>query len=185
MNRSEPFNLNKDYHLYYRKSYLFAKSYVHDSLVAEDIASEALTVLWQTMKKNEIHYPLTFLLSIVKNKSIDFLRREIVRQETLATLSDVGRRELNTRISTLEACEPEKIYSEELNQIIEGTLKTLPQRTREIFLMSRYQGFSKEEIAETFNITTKGVEYHIARALKSLRINLKDYLPIFLFLFVY
>ena len=185
MDKSSLFNLNKYYQLYYRRTYLFAKSYVHDPWIAEDIASDALAKLWETMEKNEIYHPVTFLFSIVKNKSIDYLRHEIVRQEALATLSDVGMRELNTRVSTLEACDPEGIYSEDIKRIINDTLNSLPDRTREIFLMSRFQDLSKEEIARKLDISTKGIEYHITKALKSLRISLKDYLPVFYFFFFY
>lgn len=113
MDKSSLFNLNKYYQLYYRRVYLFAKSYVHDQWIAEDIASDALAILWETMERNEIYHPLTFLFSIVKNKAIDYLRHEIIRQEALAAISDVGMRELNTRVSTLEACNPEGIYSED------------------------------------------------------------------------
>lgn len=179
------FDFNDFYKRYYRKTFLFAKSYVHDDWVAEDIASESLFVLWQNIRKHEIHHPLTFLFSIVKNKSIDYLRHELTRQEAMAEMSEVGLREINTRISTLEACDPEKIYSKEVNAIVESTLNTLPEKTREVFFMSRYQYLSKEEIAVSLGITTKGVEYHISKALKSLRITLKDYLYIFLFIYFF
>lgn len=179
------FNFNDFYKRYYRKTFLFAKSYVHDTWIAEDIASEALVSFWENIKKHEIHHPLTFLFAIVKNKSIDYLRHELTHQEALAQMSEVGLRELNTRISTLEACDPEKIYSEEINAIVDATLNALPERTREIFLMSRFQNFTKEEIATALGITTKGVDYHISNALKSLRITLRDYLPIFYFVYFF
>ena len=121
MDKSSLFNLNKYYQLYYRRVYLFAKSYVHDQWIAEDIASDALAILWETMERNEIYHPLTFLFSIVKNKAIDYLRHEIIRQEALAAISDVGMRELNTRVSTLEACNPEGIYSEDIKRIKDMT----------------------------------------------------------------
>ncbi|MDR3193852.1 MAG: RNA polymerase sigma-70 factor [Tannerella sp.] len=170
------FNFNKFYVSHYRRTFLFAKSYVHDEWVAEDIASEALISLWETMKEHEIRHPLTFLFGIVKNKSVDHLRREIARQEALATMSETGMRELNTRISTLEACDPEQIYSRDVTEILEATLNALPEKTREIFLMSRYRNMSASRIAAALNITSKAVEYHLSKALKQLRINLKDYL---------
>lgn len=179
------FNFNDFYKRYYRKTFLFAKSYVHDSWAAEDIASEALVSLWETLKRHEIHHPLTFLFSIVKNKSIDFLRHELTHQEALSNMSEIGLREINTRIATLEACDPEKIYSEEIKSIVESTLNTLPERTKKIFLMSRFQNFTKEEIATVLGITTKGIDYHISNALKSLRVTLKDYLPIFYFVYLF
>lgn len=178
-------NFNDFYKKYYRRTFLFAKSYVHNKWASEDIASEALIAFWENIKKQEIHHPLTFLFSIVKNKSIDYLRHELTHQEALAQMSEVGLRELNTRITSLEACEPEKIYSEEVKAIVESTLSSLPERTREIFLMSRSQNLTKEEIATALGITTKGVEYHISKALKSLRVTLKDYLPIFYFIYLF
>ena len=46
--------------------------------------------------------------------------------------------------------------------------------------MSRYQNKTNKEIAEVFNISVKGVDYHIALTIKALRISLKDYLPLFI-----
>lgn len=175
-------NFNDFYTNYYRRTFLFAKSYVHDPWIAEDIASEAIVSLWETMKRHEIQHLITFLFSIVRHKSIDYLRHELTRQEVLAQLSEVGQREVDTRITTLEAFNPEKIYLEEIKAIVHSTLDTLPERTRDIFLMSRFQNLTKEEIAAALGITTKGVDYHIANALKSLRISLRDYLPIFYFM---
>lgn len=182
MAESRVFNFNDFYKKYYRKTFLFAKSYVHDSFTAEDIASESLISLWEIIQKNEIQYPATFLFSIVRNKAIDHLRHELVKQEALSKMSDVGLRELNTRISTLEACDPEKMYSDEIQQIIDNTLNTLSETTRQAFEMSRFQSLSREEIAQALGMTVKGVEYHLSRALSALRVNLKDYLPLFIFL---
>jgi RNA polymerase sigma-70 factor (ECF subfamily) len=100
-------------------------------------------------------------------------------------MSEIGMRELNTRISTLEACDPEKIYSQEVMEILETTLKSLPKKSREIFKMSRYRNMSRSEIAMKLNMTTKGVEYHLSKVLKALRVSLKDYLPLFYFMFFY
>lgn len=50
--------------------------------------------------------------------------------------------------------------------------------------MSRYEQMPVKEIAARMNITPKSVEYHITKALKVLRIALKDYLPLFYLLFL-
>lgn len=181
MAESTGFNFNDFYKRYYRRTYLFAKSYVHDSFAAEDISSEALINLWETMKTTAIQHPATFLFTIVKNKAIDFLRHELVKQEVLSQISDIGLRELNTRISTLEACDPEMIFSSEVKDIITTTLASFPEKTRKIFEMSRFQNLPREEIAQAMGLSQKGIEYHLTRVLEALRANLKDYLPFFLF----
>lgn len=164
---------------------MFAKSYVHDAWAAEDIASEALVSLWEATKKHEIDRPLAFLFGVVKNKAIDYLRHEIIRQEALEAMSEIGMRELNARISTLEACEPEKIYSKEVMDIVEATLQTLSPKTQEIFRMSRFRSMPRTAIAEKLNMSPKSIEYHISKALAALRVSLKDYLPLFYFMFFY
>ena len=76
-------------------------------------------------------------------------------------MSDWHHFELSTRISTLEACNPDEIFSEEVESIVRETLDLLPEQTRRIFLLSRFENKSNKEIAEEMKISIKGVEYHI------------------------
>ena len=104
-----------------------------------------------------------------------------VIKEVSEQLYEHAQWELNTRIATLEACEPYEIFAAEAQKIVNDTLDLLPERTREIFIMSRIQNLPHKEIAEKLNISYKSVEFHITKALRELRIQLKDYLP---FLFI-
>ena len=88
---------------------------------------------------------------------------------------------LAIQISTLEACNPEELFSKEMKQLVEHALSKLPEKTRRAFMMSRYENKSMKEIAESLNVTVKGVDYHIGKALQALRKNLKDYLYTLLF----
>ena len=169
-------SFNRIYTKYYQKSFLFVKSYVHDELVAEDIVSEGLIKLWEILKENRPEFTGTFLLTILKNKALDYLKHESIKENAIRSLTDLGRQELEIRISTLQACDPEEIFSTEVRKIIAETLATLPEQTKIIFQMSRFENKTNKEIAGELNISVKGVEYHITKALKILRINLKDYL---------
>lgn len=182
MSHSEIHSFNALYTRYYRKAFLFTKSFVHDESVAEDIVSESLIKLWENLKEENTDHADALLLTILKNKSLDHLKHEAIKAEAIHSMSNLNQRELEIRISTLQACDPEEIFSEEVKKIIADTLATLPEQTRRIFVMSRFQNKSNKEIAEELGITVKGVEYHITKALKPLRISLKDYLPILYFL---
>lgn len=173
------------YTTFYRKSFLFTKSYVHDESVAEDIVSDSLIKIWEILKNKEIKHLEALLLTTLKNKSLDHLKHEAIKAEAIYSLTDMAQKELDIRISTLEACDPEDIFSAEVKQIIMETLATLPKQTRRIFEMSRFENKTNKEIAENLQITVKGVEYHITKALKPLRENLKDYLPLFYFFFFF
>ncbi|MDD4516714.1 RNA polymerase sigma-70 factor [Massilibacteroides sp.] len=182
MNTIDPLSFKDFYTSFYNRSFLFAKSYVHDDSVAEDIASEALIKLWEMSKSQKIDNPKFILFTLLKHKSLDFLKHEAVKQKSLNHLTYLGQRELEIRISTLEASNPEKIFESDIQEIIQATLIHLPKQTREIFEMSRFQNKEKKEIAEILGITVKGVDYHISKALKALKNNLKDYFPIVMFL---
>ena len=63
----------------------------------------------------------------------------------------------------------QQLMMKELQEQIDIILDSIPERSREIFLMSRNDGFKNREIAEQLNISIKVVERHIGRALKALR----------------
>ena len=171
---------SKLYQEYYDRSFRFVSLYVHNDLAAEDIVSESLIKLWETLRTEKIQNPLAFLITILKNKSLDHLRSESRKGAMQENLVDWHERALAIRIDNLEACNPDAMFSNEIKRILHKTLETLPSQTRRIFILSRIQQKSGKEIAEMLNLTVKGVDYHIAKALKVLRITLKDYLPLLL-----
>ena len=176
-------DFNSIYERNYRRSFLFTKSYVHDDMAAEDIVAESLVKYWRLSTSQKAETSEALLLTILRNKALDYLRHKAIHESAIENITELNNRELNIRISTLEACDPEQIFSQEIQTIIYDTLKSLPEQTRRIFEMSRFENKSVKEIAEETNLTVKGVEYHITKALKVLRINLKDYLPLLYFLF--
>ena len=70
---TEIHNFNTLYTKFYRKSFLFTKSYVHDECIAEDIVSDVLIKLWEILKEKEIEHIEALLLTTLKNKSLDHL----------------------------------------------------------------------------------------------------------------
>ena len=176
-------NFNIIYERNYQRSFMFAKSYVHDDMIAEDIVSDSLVKYWRLISTQKGEATEALLLSILRNKALDYLRHKAVHDAAIENLEEIKKRELSIRISTLEAFDPEEIFREEIRTILQRTLQSLPEQTRRIFEMSRFENKTVKEIAIETNLTVKGVEYHITKTLKVLRINLKDYLPLFYFLF--
>ena len=162
--------LGDDFNRYYQRCVLFAKSYTYDSAQAECMAAEAMAVLWEKMAAGEqVEFVLPFLFSVIRNKALHYLRRES--------------REIQFRINTLEACDPHALYAEDVQTILHKSLDALGRQTRRVFMLSRFDGMSNRQIAQELGISEKSVEYHVTKALKQLRTDLKDYLPlIYLFL---
>lgn len=135
------------------------------------------------MKTETVEHPLALLITILRNRSLNYLKRQETKLEVMENISSVQIRDINYRIMNLEACDPSTIYTDDINHIINETLNSLPEQTQRIFRMSRYEQMSVKEIAEKMGVSSKTVEYHITKALKELRISLKDYLPMALFFF--
>lgn len=170
---------NADFDRYYRRCVAFAKSYTYDTAQSECFAAEALAVLWEKESSGEhVREPLPFLFTVIRNKALKYLRHKYIREQADAEQEYSSMRDIRFRINSLEACDPSSLYEEDIQNIIENTLDSLGGRTKDVFCLSRFQGLSNQEIAERLGISEKTVEYHITRALKQLRLSLKDYLPL-------
>lgn len=124
----------------------FAYSYLRDRAEAEDVLMESMITLWENRDRWE------------------------------EDSNSHSQRELSLRISTLKACEPEQIFDNEIQHIVHKALEHMPQQSRTIFMLSRYQNLPNRQIAEQLHISLKTVEAHITKALRILRLELKDYL---------
>ena len=119
-------SFNNIYMRYYKKSFLFVKSYIHNEMVAEDIASESLIKLWQWIQDNPVENIEPMLLSILRNKALDYLRHESMKQQVITRISEKQNEELALRLSSLEDCNPNEIFSKEVMDIVQRTLQSLP-----------------------------------------------------------
>ena len=168
---------------YKRKFVHFAKTYVNDRAIAEDITIESMIDYWENRNSlpTDSNIP-AYILTVIKHKCLNYLQHLRTTEKVAKYLKDCSDWELDLRISTLEACNPERIFCDEIQKIVKETLQKLPLQTREIFIRSRYNNQTHKEIAESLKISTKSVEFHLTKALKVLRVALKDYFPLF-FLF--
>lgn len=161
----------------------FANSYVQDLTVAEDFVMEAFMDYWEVrdILREDSNIP-AYILTLIKHKCLNHLKRKQLQEDVSLRIRNVAEWELNIQISSLEVCEPTELFTNEIKEIVNRTLQQLPEQTRRIFIMSRVANKTRKEIAEEMNMTSKGVEYHIAKALSALRVNLKDYYVLLPFL---
>ena len=178
-------SFNQLYKEFQRRFVRFANTYVRDLTTAEDITIEAMMYYWENRQSlsEDSNIP-AYILTIIKNKCLNYLRHQQIHEEYSDKIKDYYEWELNTRIATLQACEPYELFISEIQELVQQTLTDMPEKTRTIFMLSRYENKSYKEIAVLMNITPKGVDFHINKALKMLQTNLKDYFPLFLYFFM-
>lgn len=173
------------YEHHYRVLCAFAYTYVNDSFIAESLVSDIIFNIWERREKLNINQSLrAYLMKAVKNACINYLDH-CLRQENLRQILFIKMEKQQCSYSDQENYPLCSLLEKELEARIEQSLGGLPQLTREIFYMSRNEKLKYEEIAREKNITTDIVKYHIRNALNKLKVDLKDYLPFILPLFLY
>ena len=175
---------NKFFIDYQQRFVHFACTYVHDEAVAEDFVVESMMYYWENKDRlsADTNIP-AYVLTTIKHKCLDYLCHQQVYQDASDEIARIYAWELSGRIMTLEDFEPYEVFTKEIQEIVDRILDALPEQTRKIFVMSRNENKSHKEIAELLDITTKGVEFHISKATRTLRLALKDYLPVSLLFF--
>lgn len=181
MNRPIPLKGNIQDHFdriyvtYYPRMIRFAKEYVLFEEDAENIVQDVFLVLWEKRRVLDIRVSLVaYLFSLVKNRCLDYLRHKEVDEQY--------RQELSVKLSALEKLDYVFTSEEDIERVVARAVGKLPKRCREIFLKSRVEGMKYREIADELEISVNTVENQMTIALKRLRVELKDYLPLLLFL---
>lgn len=172
------------YRKYYSRFLNYAFFFVKDSSAAEDIVHDSLLYSWE--HRGKLNYSsietLNYILKSVKNGCINYLRHLKSHTSDIKGINDMDDWELSIRLKTLEDVEYEKVFTAEIMDIVNKSLKDLPQRTRHIFTLYRIECKSRKEIAEQYNVSLQNIDYHIHKAEQFLRLRLKDYMPLILLL---
>ena len=169
---------------YFSKMKRFAREYVLSDEDAENIVQDVFLDFWE--KKELLPLPiniLAYLFTSIKNRCIDFLRHKIVQKEVENKMQEEYRLTLQMKYYSLGELDEGIFYKYDVEQLLSKVIDSLPERCREIFLKSKIEGKKQKEIAEEMNISINTVETQMGIAYKKLRNELKDYFPLFIFLY--
>ena len=168
---------------YFSKMKYFAKEYVISEEDAENIVQDVFVELWENKEMLNMHMNLiAYLFTTIKNKCLNHLRHKLVVQETASKLQEEYTISLLMNLYSLEAFDNNLFSDQDIEKIISRALDTLSEKCRTIFIMSKIEGKKQKEIAQELNISINTIETQMGIAYKKLRIELKDYFPILLFI---
>ncbi|MBD5356036.1 MAG: RNA polymerase sigma-70 factor [Bacteroides sp.] len=156
-------NNGKEFELYFKRYYTSLGMYVmricRDTNEAEDIVQETYSIAWEKFADSKLpeHFR-SYLYRVAHNLTIDRLRSNSLENPDITI----------DNIKDLEPTE-EAIDTSERDAKLWIAISKLPQRCREVFLLSKRDGLSNAEIAKELGISIKTVENQITKAFKSLR----------------
>lgn len=165
---------------------LLAYSYVRNDTVAEDIVSDCFLRLWEHKDKLDPQkgdYRM-YIVQIIKNACYEYIRMNSIHSKIHNHLQDS--REWQFQISLRSLDNPEidaNLFSSDVEKIIRRELDKMPELRRAIFSDSRFGLMTHKEISDKYQIPARRVTWEITKALESLRIALRDYMPAYMLLF--
>lgn len=162
------------YDRYWKRLFSLATFKTNSKEVAEEIVQELFVRLWERRKMLEINNVESYLFTALKYQIISHLRQIIANRNVIEITEN------EARIDTEDFLTVETIQT-----AIETGIYQLPDKTQAVFRLSRFEEKSHKEIALALDLSEKSVEYHITQALKFLRVYLKDYLLVNLFLLIF
>lgn len=161
----------------------FCFQFINNGEVAKEIVQEAFVNLWLNRQRIEkITGINSFLYTSAKSSCLKHIRhKHVVEKYSNSKLNMV---EKQLQFDTLESLDFNSLENVELNELIQRSIKKLPEKCRLVFEMKRFEGKTNKEIAEEMGITVKSVEANMTRALKTLKTNLSEYLPLSLVMII-
>ena len=159
---------DKIFNDHYQNLCRFAYSIVRDNDSSHSLVQQVFVNLWENRESSyRIDSLIPYLTAMVRNHCINFVKRE-KRNINLAYIPADAQTENTTE---------NEVFGYDFEEQLINALSLLPERCKKAFEYSRFESMTNKEIAQKMEITTKGVEALIGRALKALRISLADYLP--------
>jgi len=164
-----------DYESVFREHYEPLTRYAHSILKnqeeAEDAVQRLFVKFWEKRFELQVDntraylYRATYNTCLNQVKSTKNSRYHVSDSDAIIATSDEA---------------SDRVLGEELQVQIAEAMDALPEKCRQVFQLSRFEEKSYKEISEELNISVKTVENHIAKALKIMRVELAEYLPMLL-----
>ncbi|MEL7589133.1 MAG: RNA polymerase sigma-70 factor [Prolixibacteraceae bacterium] len=154
----------------------FCNQFISEQDKAKSLAQDVFLNLWLNREKiKTVNGIRAFLYTFAKSGCLNYLRHRKVISRYQDLYLQNTEETLNREI--LESFDFNALEFSELEGLIQQAIDNLPEKCRQVFVMSRVDGKMNKRISEELNISVKAVEANITRALKALHSALSEYLP--------
>lgn len=155
----------------FRRLKLHAMTFLGDEEEAEDIVADVFFVLWKKFDDIDVNAGITaYLYRAVTTRSLNRLRHQGVAGTRVDVLEDIN----HWRMEYVDSTDDPELVAEnaELRAELQQNIDALPDKARQVFVLSYINGLKNKEIAQALGLSVRTVEAHIYKCLKILRGNL-------------
>lgn len=169
---------SKAFEFIFKRYYTILCAYAHKIVpveIAEGIVQETFLWIWENRENLIIETSLeAYLFKSVYRRALN----KLTQMDAIQRANIGFYEEMHGLLQDTDFCQ-----IKELTLQIKEAINALPDSYREAFIMHRFHNMSHKEIAEVLGVSPQTVNYRIQQALKQLRFDLKEYLPILFPLF--
>ncbi|MDP3913710.1 MAG: RNA polymerase sigma-70 factor [Bacteroidota bacterium] len=162
---------------YSKPLFYYAAKFVDDE-AARDIVQDVFVKLWSDQSITIKQSLNALLFTMVRNSCLQLIEKQKVRSKYFES----AKLKLQEEELRFYMEEKTSLMEQELEDKLNEVLNNLPDRCRQIFTLSRFENKKNKEIAGELDISVKAVEKQITKALGTIRTEMKDYLPLLMFL---
>jgi RNA polymerase sigma-70 factor (family 1) len=135
---------------------------------AEEIVQDLFSTIWDKRDSLVIPHLANYLFAASRKRVLNHIRSGAVREKYAAYYLHCTTEEKSMTEETLE-------YNE-LSQAVEEIMSRLPEKTQQVFRLSRLEGYSIPELSEYLKLPKRTIGYHLTKSLKEVRMHLKDFI---------
>jgi RNA polymerase sigma-70 factor (ECF subfamily) len=155
------------YFRYHARLYYFTYKIIRNNQEAEGLVQEVFIAIWENREKLDENKSFSsFVFRIARNKVLNIIKKQLTQKVYRKYILNNDKDWTDLR---------EDIESTEFMDLIQKTIDLLPERTKEIFLLSRNDGMTYIEIAQKLNTTENVVDHEIRKALQKIKEFLNKY----------
>ncbi len=158
------------YKKYWLELFKYASRIIKNEMICEEIIQEVFFSFWNKRNSLEISQSLkAYLFTAVKFQILKYIRTEKLYAQYAASYSAFQQ-------CPVDNSNEESIRANDLKNKIESEVAKLPEKCRQIFMLSRNEHQSIKNISDLLQISHKTVENQLTKALKHLRSSLGEFL---------
>jgi len=154
---------------YYAPLLAYGKQYVELADAQENVQD---LMLWLWNNRENLYFSTSlksYLFAAVRNRCLTAIKKEKTKASSFYELS---------LLSGFAQSSQDLYFEKELKEKIDKAIANLPNSFREAFELNRFENLTYKEIALKLGVSPKTVDYRIQQALKILRKDLRNYLPL-------